>query len=243
VELDRRSLALQVRDHLRERIVSAEFAPGDRLPSEAECAQEYGVSRTSVREALKLLEQEGLVVVRQGHGRFVSHGVGLQSSASVTLYRSITEFLNTLGYAVSSQVLSVVSRPPTDEEAQALQLPVTDNVIYLERFRLGNGVPLVYSRCTFSERLLSRSVEETDWSGSLVALLESWGVRLVSVVVDIQAVNLPAEVAAKHHVPLATAWLLHVETSFDEKVRPVLYSMDYVRGDIRTYHVVQRREK
>jgi GntR family transcriptional regulator len=243
VELDRRSLALQVRDHLRERIVSGEFAPDDRLHSEPELAREYGVSRTSVREALKLLEQEGVVVVRHGHGRFVSHTVGLPSTASVTLYRSITEFLTTRGYSVSTRVMSVVARHPTAEEATALELSGSDMVIYLERFRLGDGVPLVYSKCTFAATLLDASVEETDWSGSLVALLETWGVRVASVVVDIQAVNLPGGVAKAQGIPADTAWLLHTETSYDEGVRPVMFSMDYLRGDIRTYHLVQRRER
>ena len=74
-QLDRRPVSLQVRDLMRKSILSGQFRPGDQLPTEAEFAEEYGVSRTSIREALKLLEQEGCIVVRRGRGRFASPSV------------------------------------------------------------------------------------------------------------------------------------------------------------------------
>ncbi|WP_245642187.1 GntR family transcriptional regulator [Nonomuraea candida] len=56
---------------LRERIERREFAPGDLLPSEAALRRRFGASRNTVRRALALLEQEGLVAAEHGRGRFV----------------------------------------------------------------------------------------------------------------------------------------------------------------------------
>jgi GntR family transcriptional regulator len=240
--IERRSIAVQVRDHLRQRVISGEFAPGDQLPSEAECSSEYGVSRSSAREAFKLLEQEGLIVVRHGHGRFVSPSAGFEVPGAITLFRSITDLLTSQGLAVSSRVLAVETRPPTEEEASALAIPAEATVVYLERFRLGDGEPVVYSQCAFDRQLLDKRVEEIDWGGSVVDLLESAGRRLESAVAEIQAVNLPRAVARKHRIPAASAWLLVTETSLDQKGRPVLFARDYLRGDVRSFHVVQRRE-
>lgn len=53
-------------DEIRRYVLDAKLQPGDRLPSERELCAQLGLSRTSVREALRLLEQEGLVEVRQG---------------------------------------------------------------------------------------------------------------------------------------------------------------------------------
>jgi GntR family transcriptional regulator len=143
---------------------------------------------------------------------------------------------------VSSRILSVEMRPPDEEEAVALGLTANDTVVYLERFRLGNGEPVVYSRCAFDRQLLDRSVDEVDWSGSVVDLLEGLGRRLESAIAEIQAVNLPKAIARKHGIPGGTPWLLVTETSLDQKGRPVLFARDYLRGDVRSFHVVQRRE-
>src|SRR6187431_3237315 len=64
----------QIAEQLRSLIQSGEFPPGSRLPSERELAEQLGVSRPSVREALIALEIEGKVEVRVGSGVFVTQG-------------------------------------------------------------------------------------------------------------------------------------------------------------------------
>jgi len=67
-------LAEQVADHLRHRILVGELADGSLLPKEAELRAEYPVSKPSIREAMRILEAEGLVTVRRGkHGGAVVH--------------------------------------------------------------------------------------------------------------------------------------------------------------------------
>jgi GntR family transcriptional repressor for pyruvate dehydrogenase complex len=61
----------EVAAQIRERIVNADLQPGDKLPSESELAQEFGVSRTVVREAIHYLQAHGLVTVRHGSGAYV----------------------------------------------------------------------------------------------------------------------------------------------------------------------------
>ena len=68
---DRRPLPLVLYEALRERIRAGEFDPGARLPSEAALAADYGVSRVTVREALRLLQRDGLAAARHGRGHFV----------------------------------------------------------------------------------------------------------------------------------------------------------------------------
>src|SRR3989442_3532586 len=67
----RRRLHEDVAEQLRDAILDGRFAAGRKLPPERELAQEFGVNRTSVREALKVLEGLGLVTVRQGDGATV----------------------------------------------------------------------------------------------------------------------------------------------------------------------------
>lgn len=69
--LARRRLHEDVAEQLRDAILDGRFTPGQRLPPERELATEFQVNRTSVREAIKVLEGLGLVVVRQGDGATV----------------------------------------------------------------------------------------------------------------------------------------------------------------------------
>ncbi len=61
-------------EHIKQRIADGSLKPGDQLPPELELARELGLSRTPVREAVKVLAAAGVLVVRHGHGTFVSAG-------------------------------------------------------------------------------------------------------------------------------------------------------------------------
>ncbi|MDE0494217.1 MAG: GntR family transcriptional regulator, partial [Acidimicrobiaceae bacterium] len=69
--LSRKNLSEQIIDAIRNAIVEGRFRPGDKIP-EAELAEQLGVSRTPVREAFKLLEQQGLIEIRSKHGTYVA---------------------------------------------------------------------------------------------------------------------------------------------------------------------------
>ena len=58
-------------------IIQSGMKPGDRLPTETELAELFGVSRSTLREAMKFLRAENVVVIRQGSGTFVSAGTGI----------------------------------------------------------------------------------------------------------------------------------------------------------------------
>lgn len=74
---------------LTARIVSGEYAPGERLPTEAQLQERWGVSRSVVREAMKVLASQGLVRIEQGRGTFVSDAdtTSLTTQISLALRR------------------------------------------------------------------------------------------------------------------------------------------------------------
>jgi DNA-binding GntR family transcriptional regulator len=65
-------LYYQLENLLREKIVSGELEPGDKLPTELELIEQYGVSRITVRQALQALADEGLIERKQGRGTVVT---------------------------------------------------------------------------------------------------------------------------------------------------------------------------
>ncbi len=60
-----------IAEQIEEAILNKKFAPGSRLPSEAELCKQFGVSRTSVREALQILNTHGMISIEKGKGIFV----------------------------------------------------------------------------------------------------------------------------------------------------------------------------
>lgn len=80
----RHQLVDQVLQHLRNRIAAGEFAVGDRLPSEPQLMKQFGVGRTTIREAIRVLAASGQVEVQQGSGTYVRAATSSAGSSDLT---------------------------------------------------------------------------------------------------------------------------------------------------------------
>ncbi len=240
--LNRRSVAQQVRDDLRGRMASGEIASGAQLPSEPECCSVYGVSRATVREAYRLLEQEGLIEVRPGTGRFVLANVQRQIQGSVNVFRSMTDFLVNAGYRPVTTVIGLTTRMPTAEEIDLLELAPTREVVELERLRFSDGAAIVHSLNVFDAQILPVDLDQVDWSGSVVELFRSNDLDAVSSIVDVRAISLPERLVTRFDLPTSVAWLCLSGPAFDKRGRPLWWSQDIVRGDVRTIRIVNRSD-
>ena len=107
-------MSAQVRDQLVALFEARQMSPGDKVPSEAEIAELCGVGRSTAREALKLLEQDGLVLVERGRGRFLSSLSALHIERPITRFESVTSLLAALSYKAKTHVLSVVEDKADD---------------------------------------------------------------------------------------------------------------------------------
>jgi GntR family transcriptional regulator len=133
-------------------IVSGRWSPGSRLPSEPALGDHFGVSRTTVRQALGRLEQEGLVVKRKGQGTFV----GESRVRSWMLQASAGFFLDELlrgGRQVTSRVLRAERTVLPRWAADALELPPNSGGVVLERVRAVDGLVALYVVNHLPERL------------------------------------------------------------------------------------------
>jgi GntR family transcriptional regulator len=236
----RRTLPAQVRDQLVELFQSKGLRPGDRLPSEAEVADLCQVGRSTAREALKLLEQEGLIQVERGRGRYLSSLGTLKVERPITRFESVTDMLKDLGYEVRSVVLSVAEDQPTTEESAALGLAADAEVVRLERLRFDGDDPLIYSVETFPRQCINGPVKHIDWTGSLSTLLAVHGYPLVSSSARIRAVELPDDVRQRYSLEGMGPWLLITETVITASGQRVLYSEVYHRGDAFAFNVLRR---
>ncbi|WP_432563911.1 GntR family transcriptional regulator [Kineococcus sp. SYSU DK003] len=237
---DKRPLASKVRDELIELFRAQGLKPGDRLPSEAEISQLCDVGRSSAREALKLLEQEGLVQVEPGRGRFLSSLGSLSVDRPITRFESITRMLASLGRSSRTMVLSVAEDEPTAAEVEALGLEAGERVVRVERLRSDGDEPLIYSLDTIPTSCIPGPARHLDWTGSLTDVLAAQGHLPVSSAARLQAVDLPEHVREQYHLGGYGPWLLITETAITVSGRRVLHAQDYHRGDTFTFNVLRR---
>lgn len=239
---DTQSVVLRLRDALRDMLDTSARGPGDQIPSETELSERFGVARTTVREALKLLEQDGLIDVQHGRGRFMSATSRLNVGRPVTQFESVTEMLAALGYTTENRVISVAVTQAAPDELKALELKKGAEVVRLQRLRLHENNAIVISENVFSGELLEdKTLNEHDFEKSLALWMAERGHQLVSSAADIQAVACPKSFAGRRDVDATQPWLLITERVVDERGAPVLLSNDYHRGDAFTFHVLRRR--
>jgi len=238
---DRRPLPVQVRDAISQLIVEKHLGPGDQLPTESEISERFRVGRTTVREALKLLEQDGRIDVRHGLGRFVSPLPSLHRP--ITRLESVTEMMHALGYTVTNRLLLVREGTADVEQSTALSISPGEPVIMLERLRLQGEEPLIYSVDVLPRRLAGPSLEAVPWAGSLFEWLDSTGHRVGSATAKIRAVRLPRGVAKRIGISFQEPWLLMIHVNLSVTGEPLIFSHDYYRGDKFSFDVLRRREE
>jgi GntR family transcriptional regulator len=142
----RRSLRHSIADGLRERVVAGEFAAGDRLPSEPELARSLGVSRSSLRAAIALLEEDGLVRRLHGSGTYVTHRPPMRNDLSRNF--GVSSMIASMGLDPGTADEQCGAPPAPAEVAEPLGIPSGAPVSELRRVRTAGG---------------RRVVEATDW--------------------------------------------------------------------------------
>ena len=232
----KKKMAEQVRDAVSDYIREHRLKAGDRIPTEAELCAAFGVSRPSVREALRLLEQERLVVTAHGRGRFVTAVAALNVARPITVFESITKMLAALGYAANTRVLSAKTMLAASDPlaAVALGLQPGAQIFVLERLREAGGQVLVYSIDVIPQALLGEVPGAARLEGSVNEFLASADQKPVMSSANVAAVFLPEGVLSGPAV--TEPWLLVSETCLSEMGTPVLYARDYHRGSLISFN-------
>lgn len=159
----------QLVDVLREKIEN-EMDPGDLLPSERELSERYGLSRTTVRLALKELETLGLINRKHGKGTFVSD---LSGAMDLTTNYSFTEQMREAGREPKTVDLEFEVCAATKQVADRMGLAPGDKVVYMKRLRFADGVPMMVERTYVPEATFPSLTREDLEGRSLYAIIEN----------------------------------------------------------------------
>ncbi len=235
----KRRLSLSVRDELASRIASGVIAAGSRLPAEPQLATELGVSRATLREALRSLEEDGLVTRTRGAGTYATSRPRLRNNLDVNF--GVTEAIRAAGMRAGTAVSELKSARASAEDAAALDLQHGDAILVLERVRTADDRPVVVSRDVVSAGLISADVIARTRDASVYDLLdEVAGSAVQHGIVTLEPVRADKAMAKLLDVSAGELLLYLRQIDYDRAGDPVLLSHEYHLASAFEFSVVRR---
>lgn len=214
---------------LTDKIQSGDLAEGIKLPSEQEISELYGVSRITVRTALKELASEGLIISKQGKGTFVGKK---KMTRNLSLATSFTQACREMGRVPGAQVLRLGLETADEDDVKELLINPKDQVVVLERIRFADNVPISYEIDRFPQKY-SFLLDEDLTNTSLLQLLDSkYNIAFENVHRSIELVYANLKVARLLNLHVNYP-LLYVASAGNEanSGRPGQRSLQYIVGD------------
>lgn len=236
-----RTLTDLTEQELRKAILTGEFLPGSQLPTEAELIDMLKVSRTTVREALRSLENEGLVLRRHGVGTFVLERPIINNFG---INYGVTEMIRMSNMTPGTCELNFSTIPANDEVAEQLTIEPGESVKLIERVRTANKKPVVYSLDYIPISLLGGKDIPPDLqpSFSLYDLLQSeFNINIEYGIARIAPIKADQKIASKLAQKKDTILLFIAQTDFQANETPVLYTHEYNLPNAFNYGFLRRR--
>jgi len=220
-------IAVQVKEALQDRILNKEFQPDGRLPSEAELASEYKVSRATVRTALSTLAAEGLITRRQGDGTYVNKRV-IEVNTRLDSIWEFTEMIEASGRKASVDVLEAVQRPASPREASNLNIQVQDDVLSLKRVFLADDRPLILSTNVIPYNLICTEFTPDMLKMSIIKFLDRvCNQEFAYAIADISAAGATDDIAQLFQIAKNSPLLRLEESFFNRSGQPLIYAVNF----------------
>lgn len=234
----RRSLRHSLADELRHQIVTGEWRPGDRLPSEPELARRRTVSRSSMRSAIAMLEEDGYVTRRHGSGTYVTHRPGLANDLGRNF--GVSSLIAATGMEPGSveETTGVVAAPPT--VAAAFGVAPGAPVSSLRRVRTANERRVVDATDWCRVEHLAPEELATIAAGSIYAALADRGLAVHHGVAHLTPGNADGDVARRLDVPRGTLLLTIEQVDSTAEGVTVLVSREHHLADAFAFTVLRR---
>ncbi len=231
-------LHLQVESLVRDLIEKPNYQKGQLLPKEVDMANQLGISRNTVRQAISKLVIEGLLERKKGVGTKVSKQ---NISTQLQSWMSFTQEMNSKGIAFTNYEITVEKVKACNEVAAALEIKENTKIIKLSRLRGDVDGPFVYFVSWLHPRIGLTGKE--DFTRPLYEIIE----KDHSIIVDlsreeIKAISADKTISEKLLVPEKEPILERIRKVYDPGKRPIEFCTGYYRADKFSYSIDIKRE-
>jgi GntR family transcriptional regulator len=234
-----------------ERIIEA-TDPGGKLPSEPTLAQQLGVSRATLREAMRTFETQGRIRRKQGSGTFVTHTQHVIATGLEVL-ESIETLAQRIGLSVTVGALKVERRSASEQERHTKNLmpgqtkmlspykTLGEEVLSVSRVILAEGRPVAYLVDVLPVDTLSADDLGSEFSGSVLDLLLQKGEPALSASrTEVNAVTASPKVARAMGIQRGDVLLCFVADLYTTEGEVIDYSLSYFLPGYFRFHILRR---
>ncbi|MEX0787938.1 MAG: GntR family transcriptional regulator [Anaerolineales bacterium] len=214
--------------------------PGRFLPSEPALAQRLGISRATLREAMRSFEEQGVIVRRQGVGTYVARAPRVME-AGLEVLESVETLARKIGLEVEMGELRVEKGSPSVEEAEGLALASGEEVVRVSRVICAQGRPVAYLVDVLPRQWLAPEDLQGAFRGSVLDLLLTRGEpRLAHSRTEISALAAPPDLARRLQIQRGDVLLRLSAMLFRDDGRAVDRSESYFLPGPFRFHVMRK---
>ncbi|KRK65232.1 GntR family transcriptional regulator [Companilactobacillus tucceti DSM 20183] len=219
---------IQIHNRIRKEIELGKWTVGERIPSERQLAEDFNVSRMTLRQAIQTLVDEGILQRQVGSGTYVASSKVQEKMSGTTSFTEITEGQ---GKKPSSKTVSYHTADPSMSEIEKLKLSDGEQILRMERIRYADKQPICFEVTTIPIKIVD-NLDKNDITSSLYKALEDKaGLKLGSASQTVSAMLASEKIATLLNVKRGSAILrLRQITTLDDGT-PFEYVRSQYAGD------------
>ncbi len=227
-ENDPLPLYYQLKVLLKGRIEDKEWIEGSKIPTENELAKFYGTSMMTVRQAVGLLVNEGLLIKKQGKGTFVAQA---KIQKGPNILNSFTEEMKQRGFEVKSELLRFSRIIPDSDVKKILNLSDSDQVYFIQRLRYANNEPIGIQSTNLVYDVV-KELNASELTGSIYKLLEEkFGIQVKYADEFYSAILIDKQMAHLLGISLPAVGFNVKRIGYTANGRPIEYTESIMRAD------------
>ncbi len=228
-------LYYQIYDYYKNEIINESLIEGDALPPERELSVLFSVSRSTIRQALKKLEEDGFIYIIPGSGSFVSHRTLKQELSS---FYSFYEEVKKVGKTPSSKVICSDIIPLNNELAKIFKIPSATEILHIKRLRLVDNKPLIYEETYLPmSRFLNFDVNLLNSTPMYTIFKDVYNVIFEKAVESFSALIITDKEILEYLGYRKPSSCMLIKRTTYEKGEVVEYTVSHARGDKYEYKV------
>jgi len=240
--IDRNSpipLYYQLKRILLDKIDRNEFKPGDALPTEQQIQEMYEVSRTTVRQTLSELADEGRIIRHRGRGTFVAKP---KVHHMPEVYPDLSDYMMVQGLTPGWRLISAAWIDPSEEVAKVLRAPPSEKVFQLERLRFASDEPIGFQVAHLAPQFGTYIDSNAFTEGGSLRYLKRLALLEDSIAHrTLEAIEASERFAELLGVPVGSALLRVTRTIYAQDLTPIELFQGVYRGDRFQYHINNMR--
>jgi GntR family transcriptional regulator len=224
-----------IRSHIDDNVFE-----GGRLPSEPKLAEQMGISRGTIRQAIEQLVQEGLLVRRHGSGTFIKQNV-LGIHTRLEEVWDFAEMIRESGYTPGVRHKFLTLGKPSPAASEALQLTLDGEALTTENIFFADKMPVIYCIDVIPANLVKHAYHPAELHGPVYTFLDRrCGQHVEYNITEVLPVTANERfsllLGCEMHSPLH----LFIETGYNASDLPIIYSEEYYRPEFFSFKVVRK---